>query len=134
MVSDNIKKIRQYFGMTQIEFAEKLGVSSGVITNIEYNRLQSMEKKMPLFRLISDRFGVPLDWILSDNPGPLPMPEASEADAAAKKIGGQVENDPVVKSFLEFWGQRTEKEREQILKAMDDFYEILKANQNSEQK
>lgn len=127
MVSKNIRKIREAHGLSQEEFAANLGVSSGVITNIEYNRLQAPEKKMPLFKLISDRFNVPLDWILADDPGPIPLPEVPQD----KKIivdAGETFSDPVIKSFAEFWSQRTDKEREQLSKAIDDFYEILQKN------
>lgn len=41
---------------------------------------------------------------------------------------GGIFADPVVKSFLEFLSQRTDKEREQLSKAIDDFYEILQKN------
>ena len=128
MVSENIKKIRTYFGMSQEEFAAALGVSSGVITNIEYNRLQFPEKKMPLFKLISEKYGVPIQWILSDDPGPLPLPEMNEEDELSRRTGELVSGDPVVKSFLEFWAQRTDKEREQLTKAIEEFYEILQKN------
>lgn len=114
--------------MTQEEFADKLGVSRSVIANLECNRLQSPETKMPLFRLLSERFLVPLDWILSDDPGPLPLAEMNESNELAKKAGEMADDDPVVKSFLEFWAQRTDKEREQITKAIEDFYEILQKN------
>ena len=128
MISDNVKSIRSHFGMTQEEFADKLGVSRSVIANLECNRLQSPETKMPLFRLLSERFLVPLDWILSDDPGPLPLAEMNESNELAKKAGEMADDDPVVKSFLEFWAQRTDKEREQITKAIEDFYEILQKN------
>lgn len=128
MIGDNVKKIRLAVGLSQRDFAEKLGVSSGVVTNLEYNKLTSPEKKMPLLRLIAEKFNVPLDWILSDEPGDPPLQEKNELNPYAQATGEMVEADPVVKSFLEFWAQRTVKEREQIAKAIDDFYAILQKN------
>lgn len=127
MISENVKKIRKFFGLTQEEFALKLGVSRSVITNIEYNRLQSTDNKLPLLRLMAERFNVPLDWILADDPGPIPLPEVPPEGKVVVETGG-IFADPVVKSFLEFWSQRTDKEREQLSKAIDDFYEILQKN------
>ena len=130
MIGDNIRAIRREFGLTQAEFAEKLGVTSGVITNLEYNRLSEPEKKMPLFRLIEKTFGVPLDWILADDPGPVPMPELDEAQREVAKIGEIVKSeDPFFQAFLRWYGQRTKAERQDICKYVLDFAEKLKEAQ-----
>lgn len=128
MISDNIKKLRNNLGMSQTEFADRLGVSSGVITNLEYGKLKDPEKKMPLFRLISKEFGVPVDWIL--NGGPLELPVLSDAEQEAKILGDMINSDdPVVKSFLTFWAQRTKAERELLSRQIIEFGELLKKNQ-----
>lgn len=130
MVSANIRQLRQALGITQEEFAEKLGVTRSVITNLEYGKLQSPEKKMPLFRLISSTFGVPLEWILADNPGPVPLPELDEQDMEVAKIGEILQsNDPLVKGFLAWYGQRTDAERKQICRYVLDFAEKIKEAQ-----
>lgn len=126
MISENIRAIRMAHGLSQEDFADALGVSSGVITNIEYNKLQNPQKKLPLFRLIAEKFGVPLEWILSDNPDPLPPLDERGKQA---RILGEMADDPVVQSFAEFWSARTDAEKKTMLKAMDDFIEILKRNQ-----
>ncbi len=126
MISENIRAIRMAHGLSQEDFADELGVSSGVITNIEYNKLQNPQKKLPLFRLIAEKFGVPLEWILSDNPDPLPP--LDERGKQARMLG-EMADDPVVQSFAAFWSARTDAEKKTLLKAMDDFIEILKRNQ-----
>lgn len=126
MLGDNIKSLREHYGMSQRDFAEALGVSYGVITNLEYGKLQNPGKKMPLFRLISEKFGVPVEWILAENPEPLPP--LGEAGRQAMTYG-KMAADPVVQSFTEFWAARTETEKKALLKAMDDFIEILRRNQ-----
>lgn len=123
--SENIRAIRSQYGLTQEEFAEKIGVSVGVVTNLELARLKSPEKKMPLFRLISEKFDVPVEWILADDPGPLPpVGDRQKQDRAL----GEFADDPVVRSFLAFWQQRTDEERAVLQKAIDDFAETLKKN------
>lgn len=123
MISENIKNLRLQNNMTQEEFAARLGVSRSVIANLEYNRLADPEKKMPLFRLIAERFNVPVEWLLSDDPGPLPpMDEQHREDA----VLGKLADDPAVRSFLAFWADRTESERKVLLDAMDDFIEKLR--------
>lgn len=125
MYAENIRKLRERCGLTQEEFGNKVGVSVGVITNLELARLKRPESKMPLFQLIADTFGVPVEWILSDDPGPLPpMEEQHRQDMAL----GQLADDPVVRSFLAFWADRTEAERKVLLAAMDDFIDKLRQN------
>ena len=130
MIGDNVKAIRQSRGLTQRDFAEKLGVSSGVITNLEYNKLSSPEKKRPLMRLISETFGVPLEWILAEDPGPVPLPAQNERDKEMEKIGAALQtDDPVVKSFLSWYGERTEQEKKEICRYVLDFAEKIKEAQ-----
>lgn len=130
MIGDNIKAIRREFGLTQGEFAEKLGVTSGVITNLEYNRLSEPEKKMPLFRLIEKTFGVPVAWILADDPGPVPLPEMDEAQQEAAQLGKLLaSDDPVISGFLDFYSHRTPAERAQICKYVLDFADSIKNRQ-----
>lgn len=130
MIGENVKAIRQSRGLTQRDFAEKLGVSSGVITNLEYNKLSSPEKKMPLMRLISETFDVPLEWILAEDPGPVPIPAQNERDKEMEKIGAALQSDdPVVRGFLAWYGERTEQEKKEICRYVLDFAEKIKEAQ-----
>lgn len=125
MIADNIKRLRLEYGLTQDELADKVGVTRSVIANLEYGRLQNPEKKMPLFRLIAKTFDVPVEWILADDPGDFPWP--TEGGEAAE-IGSAIASDPVVQSFLAFWAQRTDAEKEALQKAINDFADQLKKN------
>lgn len=49
--------------LSQEKFGEELGVSRDVINNIENNRLKNPEQKEPLYKLISEKFGVNIAWI-----------------------------------------------------------------------
>lgn len=130
MIGENVKAIRQSRGLTQRDFAEMLGVSSGVITNLEYNKLSNPEKKMPLMRLISETFNIPLEWILAENPGPVPLPELDERQQEVAKIGEILQSkDPVVTGFLAWYAQRTEQERKEICRYVLDFAEKIKEAQ-----
>ena len=130
MIGENVKAIRQSRGLTQRDFAEKLGVSSGVITNLEYNKLSSPEKKMPLMRLISETFNIPLEWILAEDPGPVPLPKLDERQQEIAKIGEILQSkDPVVTGFLAWYAQRTEQERKEICRYVLDFAEKIKEAQ-----
>ena len=130
MIEKNIKDLRNSRGLTQEEFAAKLGVTRSVITNLEYGKLQNPEKKMPLFRLISETFDIPLEWILADDPGPVPLPELDERQQEIAKIGVILQSkDPVVTGFLAWYAQRTEQERKEICRYVLDFAEKIKEAQ-----
>ena len=130
MIGDNVKALRQSRGLSQRDFAEMLGVSSGVITNLEYNKLTNPEKKMPLMRLISETFNIPLEWILAENPGPVPLPDLDERQQEIAKIGEILQSkDPVVTGFLAWYAQRTEQERKEICRYVLDFAEKIKEAQ-----
>lgn len=130
MIEKNIKDLRNSRGLTQEEFAAKLGVTRSVITNLEYGKLQNPEKKMPLFRLISETFNIPLEWILADDPGPVPLPDLDEQQQEIAKIGEILQSkDPVVTGFLAWYAQRTEQERKEICRYVLDFAEKIKEAQ-----
>ena len=130
MIDKNIKELRCSLGLTQEEFAEKLGVSRSVITNLEYGRLQSPEKKMPLFRLISSTFSVPIDWIIADDPGPLPLNEMGQRDQEITRIGEILRSeDPFVNGFISWYSQRTDQERKEICRYVLDFADKIKESQ-----
>lgn len=127
MIEKNIKDLRNSRGLTQEEFAAKLGVTRSVITNLEYGKLQNPEKKMPLFRLISETFNIPLEWILADDPGPVPLPAQNERDREMEKIGTALQtDDPVVRGFLSWYGERTEQEKKEICRYVLEFAEKIK--------
>ena len=58
--NDRAKQLRQALGMTQTEFGEKLGVSKGVIVNLELSRV---ELKDMMINLICRTFKVNTLWL-----------------------------------------------------------------------
>lgn len=62
---ERIKTVRKDVGMSQNEFAEHLGVTRSVISNLELNRLAKPEQKTSLIKLISREFNVNEDWLLT---------------------------------------------------------------------
>lgn len=130
MIGTNIRKIREALGLTQEEFAERLGITRSMVANLEYGKLQAPQKKLPLFRLISEKFGVPVEWILADDPGPVPLSDQADAQREAQSISKILDSsDPLIAGFLDFYKRRTKQEREQIAQYVLDFAASLKANQ-----
>ena len=62
--SDKLKELRQRKGMTQADFAAELGVTSRAI--IYYETGQRIPKDMGFYRKVSEKFGVPLESLLSE--------------------------------------------------------------------
>lgn len=123
MIADNIKKIRMAYGLSQDEFSKRLGVTRSVIANLEYDRLQHPEKKMPLFRLISKTFGIPIEWILADAPGDLPCPTERTDAPVTESISATA---PIVNFFADFWNQRTDAEKNALRQAIAAFADYIK--------
>lgn len=130
MIGDKIKQIRNTFGLSQAAFADRIDASRGEIANLEYNLLTSPEKKTSIFRRIEKEFGVPVDWILSPDPGPVPLPDMDEGQKEVVRIGEILQsNDPLVNGFLSWYGQRTNAERKEICRYILDFAEKIKETQ-----
>lgn len=63
---ERVKELRKkHLKLSQTAFGEKLGVSRSVINNIELNALAKPEQKLPLLKLICEKFNVNEDWLLN---------------------------------------------------------------------
>lgn len=129
MVSENIKLLRRELGMSQEEFGRRIKETRNVIANIENDRWSDAKKREAIYQKICNVFGVTQEWLLSDNPGKPDLRPLTAEDEQAQLIGGALATDPVLRSFAEFWTLRTDAEKDAIIKAMDDFIEILRKNQ-----
>ncbi len=129
-IGEKIKKIREAYGMSQAALADRINASRGEIANLEYNLLNNPEKKISIFRRIEKEFGIPVDWILSDDDSDVPLPEQNERDREMEKIGKVLQSDdPVVRGFLTWYGERTEQEKKEICRYVLDFAEKIKEAQ-----
>lgn len=63
-MNNRIKDIRKYFKLSQTEFGSKIGVTIGVIRNLEQGKTQL---ESPLFELFCKTFNVNPDWLLTGN-------------------------------------------------------------------
>lgn len=59
-MNERIKQIREYLGMSRVEFGERLGVSGDVINNLERGRVEIKEDRI---KLICSVFGIDEDWL-----------------------------------------------------------------------
>lgn len=75
-LGERVRAVRKELlgGITQSEFAERLGVTRDTIGNIELDRLRKPEGSMPLLLLICSTFNVRKEWLLNED-GPMQFPE-----------------------------------------------------------
>ena len=59
-INERIKEIRRSSGLSQTDFAERLGTTRGVITNLEGEKTSPNE---PFIKLICREFNVNDDWL-----------------------------------------------------------------------
>lgn len=87
-MKDRIKAVRKENGLTQTEFAERLGVSRDVIATYESGRVVPGDS---ILKLISKEFSVSFAWLKTgDGPMEDPMPD----DAVIGKVIDSYQNLP----------------------------------------
>lgn len=64
-VENRIKEVRKSLNLNQVEFGLKLGISVGVISNIELHRNKTDISKNPICNLICNIFNVNPNWLLT---------------------------------------------------------------------
>lgn len=99
-MKDRIKEVRQTYNLSQEDFGKRLGVSRGVITNIELNKVSPK----PLFiDLICKVFGVNKHWLVT---GDGEMFEDMDDDAKFELICTEIANsdDIMLKNAIKtYW-------------------------------
>ena len=63
-INDRIKDIRKSFGLSQTDFAERLGTTRGVISNLEGEKTTPNE---PFIKLICREFSINEEWLRTGN-------------------------------------------------------------------
>lgn len=123
-IGGRIRSIRDKFGLTRSDFADRMGLSVSEIENIEYNRLKRPEQKESFYRNVAAAFGVSLDWIKSGD-GDMFAPD--DRDSVTQAFGElAARNDPIIEGFVMFLRSRTPEQLETIAQQMTECVEILK--------
>lgn len=97
-MNERIKQIRKALNLSQDDFGKKLGVTRGVITNIELNKTEPK----PLFiKLICETFEVNEDWVVNGT-GEMFI-QKSRSDAIADFLADVLkeEDDSFKRRFVE---------------------------------
>lgn len=123
-MNTRIKTVRQKFGLTQAQFAERISLSQNYIALIETG------KRDPSDRTISDicrEFGVSLDW-LKNGGDEKDMFGASEQDAFTSAFGElAARKDPTINGFIDFLRSRTPEQLNFLAQQLQECAEAIKA-------
>lgn len=99
-VGERVKEVRKENGLSQEEFAHKLGFDTrGAIANIELGRTEASDK---LLSLISNLFGIREEWLRTGE-GEMHLGEDARSEKIEDFINGVVrdDDDTFKKRFLE---------------------------------
>lgn len=125
-IGGRVWAVRDKFGLTRNDFADRLGSSVSEIENVEYNRLKKPEQKESLYRNIAAVFGVSLEWIKT---GEGDMFGADDEDGVGQAFGElAARNDPIINGFIEFLRSRTPDQLEMIAQHLEECAELLRKN------
>lgn len=117
-----IKQLRTTLNLTQEEFGQKLGVSRGVITNIELNRVPPKDLFVDL---ICDVFGVNRKWLET---GEGEMFQDINEDLQFEKLCTEIakSDDAMLKNAMKLYWSLSDESK----KAVWNFVKSLQAPDN----
>ena len=81
-ISDKIKAIRKYYGMSQAEFAKKLGTTRANYSNIENGYVRPTQM---LINCLSAMYGLSETWLIDDSQEDLSVLEHTDDTALLTK-------------------------------------------------
>ena len=87
-INERIKAVRKYTGLSQTDFAEQLGTTRGVITNLEFEKTTPND---PFIKLICREFNVSEDWLRT---GKGEMMQKLTRNQEIAEFMGRLMNDP----------------------------------------
>lgn len=113
-IESRVRAVRKSNKLSQVEFAESLGVTVGVISNIELGRITQWDTKTPLLNLICDKYGCRREWLI-DGEGEM-MQDLSREQEIIKAVSEMFTGDDGFKKDI----------ISMMVKLPDEHWELLK--------
>lgn len=95
---ERIKELRKYLKLSQTDFATKIGVTRGVIANIEAGLVEIKEY---VLKLICSVFGASEEWILTGNGEMFVKSKQTILDELTAAHGLNDKETAIIKAFLQ---------------------------------
>lgn len=109
-IYERIMEFRKSQKLSRRAFGDRLGVSEGVIVNIELNRLARPDQKEPLYKLICKEFHLNEKWLLTGEGEPYSENlNEDEYMRAAAEIG--VKDPRAKQAILDYWNLSEEDKK-----------------------
>lgn len=109
-IYERIMEFRKSQKLSRRAFGDRLGVSEGVIVNIELNRLARPDQKEPLYKLICKEFHLNEKWLLTGEGEPYSENlNEDEYMRAAAEIG--VRDPQAKRAILDYWNLSEEDKK-----------------------
>lgn len=109
--NDRVRVLRQELGMTQTEFGEKLGVSKGVVVNLELSRV---ELKDLMINLICRTFKVNVLWLEKGEGEML----TDVSDILIDEVADEFNLSPTVKKTVANYLKLPPEEQEKVIELL----------------
>lgn len=113
-IESRVRAVRKSNKLSQVEFAESLGVTVGVISNIELGRITQWDTKTPLLNLICDKYGCRREWLI-DGEGAM-MQDLSREQEIIRAVSEMFTGDDSFKQDI----------ISMLVKLPDEHWELLK--------
>ena len=119
-MNERIKQIRKEFGLSQLEFGKRIGISDAAVSKIESGKNTPSE---PTIKTIAHEFRISYDWIV-DGKGPMKLDERRSTDAL---IDSHMEGESeFAKSIMKAFAQLPEKEWTELRNLINEINELRK--------
>jgi len=113
-IGERIRFLRKSMGLTQKEFAKKIGITQGYLTEVESGKKQPSEK---VLKLISHTFGVSYEW-LKYGKGEMWEKGGEEVPVWLREFMKEASDEDIelVHAFIQLLKHATSKEDKELLK------------------
>lgn len=121
-MNERIKTLRILLNLTQDEFGRRLGVTRGVITNIEFNKTTP---KPLLVDLICKEFGVNKQWVeTGEGEIFVKLSPDEELEAIFSEIGAS--EDHIIKAIIKAYWKLPDDGKEVVRSLIDEISQEIK--------
>ena len=112
-MKEHIKKLRNYLGLTQQKFADKLGLKRQTIAAYEIGNIEPSESTL---LLICKEFNINDDWLRTGKE-PMQKPIEDKLSAYVSEITDG--NDELIKDFIITYMELDQSSKDALRKVMD---------------
>lgn len=116
-----IRELREHLKLSQTAFADKLGMTRSMISNMELGLVEIQDYRI---KAIVNTFNVSREW-LETGEGEMFVQHADDGQAIAARVAKEYGSDPLLRAFMTTYLQLDEAKRNLLLKIVEGFSAAL---------